>query len=127
MQEPRFVCGDLNYTIEHPSSWKISPIVGKLEETTLGGNQVKDISYRKYKYDLVWDAMSKEDYDKLEAIYNWHLDTNINVTFTYAKWSQASAGIDCIMALSPREFVAGSGDTFYYSKVTVSLIEEVKR
>jgi hypothetical protein len=56
-------------------------------------------------------------------IYNKHLDDSEDITFTYGKWSVASAGVVCKMLVSGRGFVAGDGDTLYYSKVSIVLTE----
>lgn len=123
MIEPQFLCGSLNYSVEHPSGWEREVLVGSAENVTLGGVNTKDIVYRKYQYVLKWEAISLEDYEKLEAIYLAHLDQEVPVTFAYRKWESAFNGVDCMMKMSKQGFVGGSGETGYYSNITVTLAE----
>jgi hypothetical protein len=123
MNKPNFQCGAQNVTVEHPVTWTVEPIHSVVNNVTLDGTHLKDTLWRKYKYTLKWDAMSNDEYDDLEALVNEHVDSNLPVTFTYEKWSQASSGVSCVMEISSRDFRGGSGNTTYYSQVSVILTE----
>jgi len=128
MNKPLLVCSTYTAQPEHPSDWKVEQVVGENVSLTLDGTSVADRFYRKHKYILQWDAMSKEDYDDLSDLINYHLDNNTDITFTYEKWGAlASSGVDCIGKLSARGFRAGSGSSYYYSSVTLELTEISKR
>lgn len=124
MNKPLFVSDAYSAQPEHPSNWSVEPLIGENTSVTLNGTQVNDVFYRKYKYVLEWEAMSKSDYEALEAVVNNHVDVGTNITFTYAKWGTlASGGVACMGRLSARGFKAGSGNTSYYSSVTLELVE----
>lgn len=123
MNRPTFVCGSYNVSPEHPSDWEIKNIVEKDSQTTLGGNLIEDILYRKYQYILDWDAMSCEDYENLEELVNYSVDNNLPVTFTYIKWQNSRDGVQCRLDLNYRKRRGGSGVTGYYSEVSLVITE----
>lgn len=99
---------------------KIEPIWISSLHTTIGGKTRKEVSARKYKYTLNYQVMSVTDYDTLEALVN----TLAALTFIYNKWPQsATAGVSVLAELSARELVYGTGDTNYWSSVTLTLTE----
>ena len=108
-------------TLQYPGEGtRIEPVWVSSEQTTLGGKTRRDIMARKYKYKLVYPTMSVTNYDALEAIVNGLTA----VTFIYDKWPQsATAGVSVLAELSARELVAGTGDTTYWSSVTLTLTE----
>jgi len=107
--------------IPYPGSGtKIEPIWISADHTTLGGKTRKEVMARKYKYTLVYPVMSVTDYNTLEAIVN----TLAPATFIYAKWPQSvSPGISVIAELNARELIYGTGDTNYWSSVTLIITE----
>lgn len=121
MNTPNFVCGSLNHSVQHPSGWDVDKLVGKSNQTSIGGVALQDISYVKHQYTLDWDMLSYEDFVKLNAIYEEHLLNANSVYFTYEKYG--ASNVECIMDMSSRNFVAGSGTTGYYSKVSIVLTE----
>lgn len=123
MNQPNFVCGAINNTVEHPKSWERDFLVGEYQEITLGGTNVKDTTWRKYKYILKWDAIQKADFDKLLEIFEEHIDEGLDVIFTYQKWPSANSGVACKMSISPQAFRGGSGNTNYLSELTIELTE----
>jgi len=98
---------------------KIEPVWESAEHTTLGGKTRREVMARKYKYTLVYDVMSVTTYDLLEALAN----TLVAATFTYGKWPQSASGISVLVSLSARELVYGAGDSDYWSRVTLVLVE----
>lgn len=123
MDKPRFQTTTYDVSPEHPSNWSVDPMIGENVQTTLSGEGVVDISYRKYRYVLEWEAMSVTDYNNLEQVINDHIDQADTLTFTYGKWPQTVSGISVIGRLSSRGRAGGSGNTGYYSKVSVTLTE----
>lgn len=123
MNKPLFVSGSYSSQPEHPSDWQVNNPTGENVMETLGGTRVVDTAYRKYEYVLIWDAMSKVDYDDLEETINYHIDTPATLTFTYPKWPWSNSGVSVIARLSPRGHALGSGYTQFYSKVTITLTE----
>jgi len=103
-----------------PSAATIIPIWIQGEVTTLGGKTRRDVMARKYQYVLTWRYMSVTDYDALEVIAN----ALSAATFTYGKWPQSTGGISCLGKLSVRKLEHGTGDSNYWSSVTLTLIEE---
>lgn len=108
-------------TLPYPGAGtKIEPVWISAEHITIGGKTRKEVMARKYKYTLVYSVMSVTDYDALEAIVN----TLVATTFVYNKWPQsATAGVSVLAELSARELVYGTGDTSYWSSVTLILTE----
>ena len=99
---------------------RIEPIWISAEHTTIGGKTRKEVMARKYKYILVYPTMSVTDYNTIEGIVN----SLVPVTFIYAKWpSSVTSGVSVIAELSARELVYGTGDTDYWSSVTLTLTE----
>lgn len=127
MTKPRFQCGAYDVSPEHPSDWTVKPLLAISEKDSLDGSRLKDVLWRKYEYVLVWDAMSKTDYDNLETLFNYSHDTPANITFTYPKWSQSASGATVVGRLSDRGRAGGSGSSIFYSKVTIVLTEISKR
>lgn len=127
MNKPKFVSGSYTVYPEHPSNWEVKPIGGYVKDVTLGGTHVKDVMYRKYQYVLVWDAMSKEDFDDMQELVNYHNDQGDDILFTYAKWPMTVDPVECHCDLLSRGFVAGSGATDYYQSVTITLTEKSSR
>lgn len=123
MDKPRFQTSSYDFSPEHPSDWQVDPLIGENVQTTLSGEGVVDTSYRKYQYVLTWEAMSKSDYDSLEEVINDHIDNAAALTFTYVKWPQSTSGVSVIGRLSSRKRAGGSGNTAFYSQVTVTLTE----
>ena len=127
MLEPQFVCGAYDVSPEHPSDWVIRPLHGTSEKVSLDGTSLKDIAWRKYEYVLIWDAMSVDDYDDLEELFNHHADEGTDITFTYGKWPQSASGVTVVGKMSDRARAGGSGNTLYYSKVVITLTELASR
>ena len=123
MQGPLFTIDDLTHVIENPSGWQVKPIIGRSESLSLDGSTLNDFSYRKFEYELKWDAISKEEYEKLEELYVFHLDESKDVFFQWDKLPRTEVGVTCKMKLSARGFVAGSGNELFYSQVTLLLTE----
>ena len=121
--KPNFVCGAYNVSPEHPSSWEIPALAGIAKNTTLDGTDVKDVAWRKFEYRLTWEAMSKEDFEDLEELINNHLDNGTDITFTYAKFPNTDSSVLVQCDPLSRSGVAGSGSTFYYQEVTLTLTE----
>ena len=110
-------------TLPFPDMASIEPIWINSDNTTLGGKTRRDVMARKYQYTFKWNYMKVAAYNALEAVIN----ALIPATFTYGKWPQSASGIDCLGKLSQRKLEAGSGDSSYYSSVTLTLIEEETR
>ena len=127
MTKPSLVCGEHDVSPEHPSHWEFRLQEGKSKDTTLDGTIVKDLAWGKYEYVLIWDAMSVTDFDNLLALYLYHTDTGADITFTYEKWPQSIAGIEVSMEMPTRVRAGGSGNTIYYSKVSIVLTEKSRR
>jgi len=107
-----------------PSGATIEPFWVFGEVTTLGGKTRRDVMARKYKYTLTWDYMSVTHYDALEAVIN----ALVAATFVYDKWPHsASPGVSCLGTLSARRLEHGTGDTDYWSSVTLTLTETNSR
>jgi len=106
-------------TMPFPDEATITPVWVSAENTTLGGKTRRDVMARKYSYVLKWKYMSVTYYDALEAIIN----ALIAATFTYGKWTQSASGISCLGTLSTRKLEVGSGDSNYFSSVTLTLTE----
>jgi len=111
-------------TLPHPSSGSyIEPIWISADNITLGGKTRREVMARKYRYTLNYDVMDTDTYDALETVVNGL----VAITFTYAKWTQSTAGVSVLADLSSREPVAGTGSTGYWSKVTLTLTEVSSR
>lgn len=123
MDRPSFTTINYSCSPEHPSDWQVDPLIGESVQTTLSGNEVVDTSYRKYRYVLKWEAMSKADYDALEQVINDHIDNSNPLEFVYVKWLQSTSGTNVIGRLSSRQRAGGSGNTQFYSQVTLTLTE----
>jgi len=107
-------------TLPHPSKGtKIIPIWVQAKHTTLGGKTRQEVMARKYQYVLVYDVISVDTYDALED----KVEELVELTFTYGKWPQSTAGVTVLVELSARDLVYGTGSTNYWSKVTVTLTE----
>jgi len=111
-------------TMPFPSEAIIEPFWIFAENTTLGGKTKRDVMARKYKYTLRWNYMVVDKYDALEAVIN----ALVAVTFVYDKWPQsATPGISCLATLSARKLEKGSGDSDFWSSVTLTLTEVSSR
>jgi len=112
-------------TLPYPGSGtRIEPIWVSANHTTIGGKTRREVMARKYKYILVYPVMSVTDYNALETIINGL----VAVTFVYGKWPQSiSPGVSVLAELSARELVYGTGDTSYWSSVTLTLTEVSSR
>ena len=106
-----------------PDVATIDPIWISADHNTLGGKTRRDIMARKYQYTFQWKYIKVNAYNSIEAVVN----TFTPQTFIYEKWPQSETGVTCIGKLSERKLEAGVGDTYYYSSVTLTLIEEDTR
>jgi hypothetical protein len=108
-------------TLPYPGAGtRIEPIWVSADHTTIGGKTRREVMARKYKYILVYPVMSVDDYNTLETKVNGL----VAVTFVYNKWPQSTtAGVSVLAELSARELVYGTGDTSYWSSVTLTLTE----
>lgn len=110
-------------TLPFPSEAIITPKWVSAENLTLEGESRRGVIARKYEYTLSWDYMSVTNYDLLEAVVNT-LSANM---FIYGKWPQSAGGINCLSSLSARTLKVGTGDTDYWSSVTLTLTEVESR
>jgi hypothetical protein len=107
-------------TLPFPDMATITPVWVSADVTTLGGKTRRDVMARKYQYVLQWRYIKVDAYDALEAIVN----TLSPATFVYGKWPQSSTpGVSCLGSLSQRRLEVGTGDSSYYSSVTLTLTE----
>lgn len=107
-------------TMPFPDMATITPVWVSSEVTTLGGKTRRDVMARKYKYVLQWKHIKVADYNALEAVVN----ALVAATFTYGKWPQsASPGVSCLGTLAARRLEVGTGDSTFFSSVTLTLIE----
>jgi hypothetical protein len=127
MNKPLFTCGALTAQPEHPSDWSVKVDSAIVESTTLGGTSLKDVMYRKYSYILKWEAMSKTDYQNLQALINYHNDTGTSINFVYTKWAESSVVREVVADLLERDRMMGSGSVTYYQTVTLTLKEKNSR
>lgn len=123
MDKPLFVCSTESSQPEHPSYWERTPIIGKSENTTIGGTLVRDYVFRKFQYLLEWAIMSNTEFEDLQTLYNYHLANSTPITFTYPKWTTTANGITVLAELSSQKFVGGEGSTLYYESVSLILTE----
>jgi hypothetical protein len=119
INKPTFGSAELPF----PDVATIDPIWISSDHNTLGGKTRRDIMARKYQYTLQWKYMKVNAYNSIEGMVN----TFTPQTFTYEKWPQSESGVTCIGKLSERKLEVGVGDTYYYSSVTLTLIEEDTR
>lgn len=110
-------------TMPFPDEATIEPVWVSAEVTTLGGKTRRDIMARKYKYILRWRYMKVLDYSALEAVVN----ALVPAIFTYGKWSQSASGVSCLGILSTRRLEHGTGDSNFFSSITLTLTEENSR
>lgn len=112
-------------TLPYPGAGtRIEPVWISADHVTIGGKTRREVMARKYKYILTYPVMSVTDYNALETVVNGL----VAVTFVYAKWPQSvSPGISVLAELSARELVYGTGDTSYWSSVTLTLTEVSSR
>ena len=111
-------------TLPFPSEAIIAPVWVSADSVTLGGKNRRDVMARKYQYTMRWDYISVSDYNALETVVN----NLVAATFTYGKWPQsASPGVECLATLSPRQLMVGIGDAYYWSAVTLTLVEVSSR
>lgn len=122
MNKPNFVCGAYNVTLEHPSDRNIELLISENVSQTLGGELVSDILSRKYKYNLGWKALSKDEYDDLLTLLNYHIDNVTPVTFTYPKWVSSASGVLCHVRYSKVEPIGG-GTSDYKVAINLELTE----
>jgi hypothetical protein len=119
---PLLQVGAVIVALENPSSWSVEQIMGDTELTTLSGKTLTQVSYRKYKFILEWEAIFTDKYNTLEGQVNSAIDQGLSCLFTWVKWPQSSSGVTVKARLSVREKVAGAGTT-YYSGVKLVLTQ----
>jgi hypothetical protein len=111
-------------TLPFPSEAVIAPVWVSADNVTLGGKSRRDVMARKYQYTMKWDYISVSDYNALETVVN----ELIPATFVYGKWPQSSSpGVSCLGTLSARQLMVGIGDAYYWSSVTLTLVEVESR
>ena len=110
-------------TMPFPSEATITPVWVQGENITLGGKSRRDVMARKYRYTLKWNYMKVTDYESLETVVN----TLSAATFTYGKWNHSASGVSCLGSLSARKLEHGSGDSDFWSSVTLTLTEVSSR
>jgi len=111
-------------TLPFPSEARITPVWVSADNITLGGKTRRDVMARKYQYTMKWDYISVSDYNEMETVVNGL----VAATFLYGKWPQcASPGVSCLATLSPRQLMTGVGDSYFWSSVTLTLVEVSSR
>ena len=108
-------------TLPYPTNWSITPIIGEVAATSLSGKTRTDVIYRKYKYTLQYDALSKNDYESVLNAINDSLDNGTTPIFTYDKISAAN-GVSVIPSISEAERAFGAGND-YRIRVSIELLE----
>lgn len=122
MNQPNFVCGTNNVTLEHPSEMYRTIVLKESISETLGGNVVSDVLSRKFKYKLSWNGLQKSSVESLLTLANYHVENGVAVTFTYPKWTSTAGGINCIMRIGELKPI-GSGSADYRVEFEMELIE----
>lgn len=127
MIKPNFVCGSFIVNPEHPSDWSIVTPKAIARHTSLNGTENKDTMWRKYEYSLVYRAMSKDDFEALQELINYHNDSGEHILFTYEKWPESTIPVEVNCDPMTRNRAAGSGKLLYYQGVTLVLTEAYPR
>ena len=115
-----------SYTLPYPTNWKIVRVDGEVFSTSLNGTSRSDVLYRKYKYILQYDTLTKMQFETMQNSINTFLDNGTTPTFTYDKISSALSGVTVIPSLSDSERIGGSGNS-YLIKVNLELLEVSSR
>lgn len=127
MLKPRFKVSNLDFTIEHPDDWDDNNMMIEDTAETVGGTTLTDVLSRKYDMTLKYKTMTKADFDALENAINQAVIKNLNIMFSWEKWSHSASLVECKVRLSPRKFTAGSGNSFFYSQVEIKVKEVFSR
>lgn len=59
-----------NLEMDDYSSIKEIPIAGTSENLTLGGSMYVDYTYRRRRWELTWEVITKADFEAIRTIYN---------------------------------------------------------
>lgn len=111
------IFGDI--TMPFPSEANINPIWEYCENTVLKGTTYRGYRARKYEYSMKWKYMRVIDYNNLKNKVD-ELEPQI---FTFGKWPQSVNGVLCFSTLSARRLEVGTGDSDYWSSVSIKLVE----
>lgn len=111
-----------SYTLPYPTNWKIFRVDGEVSSTSLNGTSKSDIFYRKYKYVLQYESLTKSEFEIMQSNINAFLDAGTTPTFTYDKIGEASSGVVVLPGLSDAERTGGAGNN-YLIKVNLELLE----
>ena len=110
-------------TLPYPSGISIDRAEVSAEQTTMKATTNKDVMGYKYIYTLEYSYMSVAYFNNLLTV----IDTLLPATFIYDKFPQsANAGVSVIPSIGKRTVkhtTSGTGDTAYYSGVTLLLKE----
>ncbi len=109
-------------TLPYPSGISQRRLENSAEQTTLGGATRKDIMSYKYEYTLTYDYMSVTYFNNLLT----ELDKLSPLLFTYGKFPHCANGVWVLPSINERsvkQTPSGTGDSAYYSSVTITLKE----
>ena len=120
----RFVCNDLDITIEHPTAYSRNEVVARTVEETLNSTSWSDVTGRKYVYKMAWGGLPKSQYEEIQELYLEHLDTETPITFYFGRFDSAN-GVLCNMTLGETKPKGIQDD--YYVEFDLELTEIKKR
>lgn len=110
-------------TLPYPSAISCERIEIAAEQVTMNATTQKDLMGMKYQYVLEYSHMSVTYFNNLLAV----IDTLAPATFVYDKFPQSvSPGVSVLASIGKRDVVhtpSGTGDTAYYSHITLVLTE----
>jgi hypothetical protein len=106
-----------------PTESRIIPLYKWGRFDTIGGKDRRDVMSQKYRYEIRWGFMKKDDYDNLESLVN----SGAVVLLQYNRYPQSTNGVSVIPLIGERTHVAITGTNDFYSNVTLTLTEVSSR
>jgi len=116
----RFVCNDLDITIDHPINYSRKEFVARSVDETLNSTSWSDVTGRKYIYKMSWGGLPKDQYEQLQELFLEHLDSETPVSLYFGRYDSAN-GVLCNMELGEMK-PRGIQDN-YYVEFDVELTE----
>jgi len=107
----RFVCNDLDITIDHPINYSRKEVVARTVDETLNATSWSDVTGRKYVYKMSWGGLSKTQYEDIQELFLEHLDSETPVSLYFERYD-SSNGVLCNMELGEMK-PKGFQDSYY--------------
>ncbi len=121
--KPTLTCGPRSVTLPTPSDFSLPVISGGVEAQSLNGTYLKDVPWRKYQYQLTWEAMDQSDFADIEDLVNYNNDFGVAILFQFSRFRQSDVPVYCNAQFLAEKSIGAHYVPSCYQNVVLTLTE----